>query len=82
MQSVMVSHEQPHYMSATHIFLPIVPPTPDSKTVSSLTVKNKEKPLSCDKAEGISIKYTIAGEPQGFLDVMYLVSSAWNALTM
>lgn len=69
-------------MSAPHIFFPTEPPIPDSETVSSLIVKNKEKPLSCDKEEGISIKYTIAGEPQGFLDVMYLVSSAWNALTM
>uniref|UniRef100_A0A8C9XDM8 Alpha-2-macroglobulin-like n=1 Tax=Sander lucioperca TaxID=283035 RepID=A0A8C9XDM8_SANLU len=33
-----------------------------------------DEPLSCDKEEDISIQYTVVGEAQGFMDVMYLVS--------
>ncbi|XP_078102954.1 LOW QUALITY PROTEIN: alpha-2-macroglobulin-like [Sander vitreus] len=46
--------------------------SPDTKTVSFLAVK-KDEPLSCDKEEDISIQYTVVGEAQGFVDVMYLV---------
>lgn len=42
----------------------------------------KEKPLLCHKEENISIKYVIAGETEGYVDVMYLVSSGWNVLTL
>ncbi|XP_026169908.1 alpha-2-macroglobulin-like [Mastacembelus armatus] len=55
--------------------------SPDVKTVSSLQVKNKDKPLSCDKEEEIFIQYTIVGEAQGSVDVMYLVLSR-GAITM
>ncbi|XP_071327813.1 alpha-2-macroglobulin-like [Trachinotus anak] len=50
-------------------------PTPDTKTLSSLEVKNKDKPLPCDREEKISIRYTVVGEKQGSVDVMYLVLS-------
>uniref|UniRef100_A0A3Q1JBD5 Alpha-2-macroglobulin-like n=1 Tax=Anabas testudineus TaxID=64144 RepID=A0A3Q1JBD5_ANATE len=45
----------------------------DIKTVSSLEVKKKDKPLSCDTEEDIVIQYTIVGEAQGIVDVIYLV---------
>uniref|UniRef100_A0A3Q1IUN2 Alpha-2-macroglobulin-like n=1 Tax=Anabas testudineus TaxID=64144 RepID=A0A3Q1IUN2_ANATE len=47
----------------------------DIKTVSSLEVKKKDKPLSCDTEEDIVIQYTIVGEAQGIVDVIYLVLS-------
>ncbi|KAK2846829.1 hypothetical protein Q5P01_009828 [Channa striata] len=47
----------------------------DAKTVSSLEVKQKDKPLSCDTEEEIFIQYTIVGESQGSVDVIYLVLS-------
>ena len=50
------------------------PSSPDTKTVSSLDVKKKDEPLSCDEEEDLSIQYTIVGEAQGFMDVIYLVS--------
>ncbi|XP_067363561.1 alpha-2-macroglobulin-like isoform X1 [Channa argus] len=49
--------------------------SPDTKTVSSLEVKQKDEPLSCDAEEEIFIKYTIVGESQGSVDMMYLVLS-------
>ncbi len=48
--------------------------SPDTKTVSSLEVKRKDNPLPCDREEHISIQYTVVGEAQGSVDVMYLVS--------
>ena len=52
----------------------IQPTTPDTKTTSSLEVKKKDAPLPCDREEDITIKYTVAGEAPGSVDVMYLVS--------
>uniref|UniRef100_A0A3Q3RYF0 Alpha-2-macroglobulin-like n=1 Tax=Mastacembelus armatus TaxID=205130 RepID=A0A3Q3RYF0_9TELE len=49
--------------------------SPAGKSVSSLQVKNKDKPLSCGKEEEIFIQYTIVGEAQGSVDVMFLVLS-------
>ncbi|XP_026195446.1 alpha-2-macroglobulin-like [Anabas testudineus] len=42
---------------------------------TSLRVKKKDKPLSCDTEEDIFIQYTVVGEAQGKVDVMYLVLS-------
>ena len=52
----------------------VQPSAPHVKSVSSLEVKGKDKPLPCEKEETISIQYTIVGETQGSVDVMYLVS--------
>ncbi|XP_029028271.1 alpha-2-macroglobulin-like [Betta splendens] len=49
--------------------------SPDTKTVSSLEVKNKDKPLPCDTEEDVFIQYTLVGETKGNVDVMYLVLS-------
>uniref|UniRef100_A0A667YY28 Alpha-2-macroglobulin bait region domain-containing protein n=1 Tax=Myripristis murdjan TaxID=586833 RepID=A0A667YY28_9TELE len=65
----------PHYESGTHTLSLVQASTPDTASVSSLEVKrNDETPLPCDKKEPISIKYTIAGETQSSVDVIYLVS--------
>lgn len=48
--------------------------SPDTKPVSFLEVKNEDKPLHCDGEEDISIHYTVVGEAQGSVEVMYLVS--------
>uniref|UniRef100_A0A7N8XM52 Alpha-2-macroglobulin-P-like n=1 Tax=Mastacembelus armatus TaxID=205130 RepID=A0A7N8XM52_9TELE len=64
----------PYYETQDHTVSAVQQFSPDVKTVSSLQVKNKDKPLSCDKEEEIFIQYTIVGEAQGSVDVMYLVS--------
>uniref|UniRef100_A0A3Q3GEY7 Alpha-2-macroglobulin-like n=1 Tax=Labrus bergylta TaxID=56723 RepID=A0A3Q3GEY7_9LABR len=46
----------------------------DSKTVSSLEVQKKEKPIPCDTVEKISVKFTIVGERQGTATFIYVVS--------
>lgn len=52
----------------------VQPSSPHSKPVSYLEVKKKDKPLPCDGENTISIRYTIAGQTQGSVDVMYMVS--------
>lgn len=59
----------------------VQPSAPHIKSVSSLEVKGKDKPLPCEKEETISIQYTIVGETQGSVDVMYLVSSGMQSKT-
>ncbi|KAG7235152.1 hypothetical protein INR49_003138 [Caranx melampygus] len=49
--------------------------TVDTKSVSSLEVKKKDGPLPCDREEEIFIHYTVVGEKQGSVHVMYLVLS-------
>lgn len=49
--------------------------SPDTKTVSSLEVKTKEKEMACDTQEDISIIYTVVKESQGSMDLMYLVTA-------
>uniref|UniRef100_A0A667YKS3 Alpha-2-macroglobulin n=1 Tax=Myripristis murdjan TaxID=586833 RepID=A0A667YKS3_9TELE len=66
----------PHHESGTHTLSLVQASTPDTASVSSLEVKrNDETPLPCDKKEPISIKYTIVGETQGSVDVIYLILS-------
>uniref|UniRef100_A0A7N9B1K8 Alpha-2-macroglobulin-like n=1 Tax=Mastacembelus armatus TaxID=205130 RepID=A0A7N9B1K8_9TELE len=67
----------PYYETQDHTLSAVQQFSPDVKTVSSLQVKNKDKPLSCDKEEEIFIQYTIVGEAQGSVDVVYLVSGNW-----
>ncbi|XP_073338260.1 alpha-2-macroglobulin-like [Pagrus major] len=65
----------PHYENGNHMVSLVQPTSPDTKTTSSLEVKKKDAPLLCDREEDISIKYTVVGEAQGSVDVMYLVLS-------
>uniref|UniRef100_A0A8C9XLT2 Alpha-2-macroglobulin-like n=1 Tax=Sander lucioperca TaxID=283035 RepID=A0A8C9XLT2_SANLU len=67
-------YRTPYYDSKDHTVSLATLSSPDTKTVSFLDVKKKDEPLSCGKEEDISIQYTVVGEAQGFMDVMYLVS--------
>ncbi|XP_030601189.1 alpha-2-macroglobulin-like isoform X2 [Archocentrus centrarchus] len=64
-----------YYETGEHTVPMFQPSSPDGKTISSLEVKKKDKPLPCDTEEDIYIQYTIVGEAQGSVDVMYLVLS-------
>ncbi|TDH15275.1 hypothetical protein EPR50_G00029320 [Perca flavescens] len=68
-------YRTPYYEAKDHTVSLATLSSPDSKTVSFLDVKKKDEPLSCDKEEEIFIQYSIVGEAQGFVDVMYLVLS-------
>ncbi|TDH15281.1 hypothetical protein EPR50_G00029390 [Perca flavescens] len=68
-------YRTPYYESNDHTVSLATLSSPDTKTVSFLDVKKKDEPLSCDKEEEIFIQYTVVGEAQGFVDVMYLVLS-------
>lgn len=56
--------------------------SPDIKTSSSLEVKKKDGALRCDNEEDISIQYTVVGEAQGSVDIMYLVSGGLSVYMM
>ncbi|KAL6103005.1 a2ml1 [Pungitius sinensis] len=66
-------YRTPYYEVAHHTVLLAQSSTPDTKTSSSLEVKKKNNPLPCEQEEDFSIQYTVVGEAQGSVDVMYLV---------
>ncbi|XP_030601195.1 alpha-2-macroglobulin-like [Archocentrus centrarchus] len=66
------------YEEGAHTLSKSQPSSQDAKTVSSLEVKRKGKPLSCDTEEDISIQYTVVGEVPASMDVMYLVLARGN----
>ncbi|XP_068173227.1 alpha-2-macroglobulin-like isoform X2 [Antennarius striatus] len=68
-------YRSPYYENADHSLSVVQEFSPDVITVSSLEVKKKDLPLLCDSEEDISIKYTVVGEAQGPVDVMYLILS-------
>ncbi|XP_044057400.1 alpha-2-macroglobulin-like isoform X2 [Siniperca chuatsi] len=70
-----IAYRTAYYEAGDHVVSMAQLPSPDTKTVSSLEVKTKDKLLLCDREEDISIKYTVVGEAQGSVDVMYLVLS-------
>ncbi|XP_029028278.1 alpha-2-macroglobulin-like [Betta splendens] len=64
------------YYEAGDIMLSLAQPvSADTQIVSSLVVTNKDNPLSCGVKEKISIQYTVVGENQGSMYLMYLVLS-------
>ncbi|XP_061537672.1 alpha-2-macroglobulin-like [Phycodurus eques] len=63
----------PYYENGEHTVSPVRKPSLDTKTASYLVLKNKDAPIPCDKDEDITIQYAVAGESQGFADLMYLV---------
>ncbi|KAI9548108.1 hypothetical protein NQZ68_013128 [Dissostichus eleginoides] len=67
-------HRTPYYEAGHHTVSMAQVSSPDTKTVSFLEVKKKDKPLPCEKEEEIFIQYTVVGEAQGSVDMMYLVS--------
>uniref|UniRef100_UPI0037E96FAE alpha-2-macroglobulin-like n=1 Tax=Semicossyphus pulcher TaxID=241346 RepID=UPI0037E96FAE len=63
----------PYHQTGEHTVSLAQATSQDTKTVSSLEVQQKGKPLRCDTEENISIRYTVVGEDQGAADLMYLV---------
>lgn len=47
----------------------------ESKTRSSLEVMEKDKPLRCGEDAEIIVKYTLVGEAQGTMELVYYVSN-------
>lgn len=67
--------QEPYYDTEGHrITLAQDPSSLDTKHTSSLEVKTKEGELRCDTEEDITIKYSIVGETQGSVEIIYLVS--------
>ncbi|XP_047450260.1 alpha-2-macroglobulin-like isoform X2 [Mugil cephalus] len=68
-------YREPFYESGVHTLSLSEPSSPHAKTASSLEVKKQDKALPCDTEVDISVQYTIVGEAQGSVDVMYLALS-------
>ncbi|XP_039465737.1 alpha-2-macroglobulin-like isoform X1 [Oreochromis aureus] len=68
-------YRTPFYDLGFHTVYTSQPPSQDEKTFSSLKLKMKDKPLSCDAEEDISIQYTIVRGTAVYMDVVYLVLS-------
>ncbi|XP_041795894.1 alpha-2-macroglobulin-like [Chelmon rostratus] len=68
-------HRTAYYEVGDHTFSLAQLSSPDTKTVSFLEVKKKDTPLVCDREESISVQYTVVGEAQGSVGVIYLVLS-------
>ncbi|XP_071327810.1 alpha-2-macroglobulin-like isoform X1 [Trachinotus anak] len=68
-------YRTPYYEDGHHTVNLAQLPSPDTKVVSSLEVKRKDKTLPCDKEENIAIRYTVVGERKSSVHVMYLVLS-------
>ncbi|XP_042342008.1 LOW QUALITY PROTEIN: alpha-2-macroglobulin-like [Plectropomus leopardus] len=71
----------PYYEDADHKVSMVQTSSPDTKTVSFLEVKTIDKTLPCDKEQDISIQYTVVGEAQGSMDLIYLVLSRGAIVT-
>ncbi|XP_063322346.1 alpha-2-macroglobulin-like [Pelmatolapia mariae] len=74
-------HKTAYYDRGFHTLSMSQPSSPYIKTISSLEVQKKDKPVACDAEEDISVNYTIVGESPGSVDVIYLVLSR-GAVTM
>uniref|UniRef100_A0A8C6P923 Uncharacterized protein n=1 Tax=Nothobranchius furzeri TaxID=105023 RepID=A0A8C6P923_NOTFU len=61
------------YETGSHTVSLSQPPSLDTKSVSSLKLKQRDSPLVCDKEEDMFIEYSFVHEPKGSVDVMYLV---------
>ncbi|CAN9511030.1 unnamed protein product [Ophioblennius macclurei] len=66
----------PHFKYGSHSVSLSRPSSPNTKTVSSLNVKSIKEKLPCDSEHSITIEYTIVGEAEGSVDIMYLVLSS------
>ncbi|XP_019716994.1 alpha-2-macroglobulin-like isoform X2 [Hippocampus comes] len=71
--SLEYAYRTPHYENGEHTVSPVRKPSLETKTVSYLLVKNKDKSIPCDKDEDVTIQYTVVGESQGSADLIYLV---------
>lgn len=68
------AYRTPYYENGIHTLSLAKEASTEIKTSSSLEVKQKDKPLRCDSEEEIFIKYSLVGETQGSVDIMYFVS--------
>ncbi|XP_041665316.1 alpha-2-macroglobulin-like [Cheilinus undulatus] len=68
-------HRTPYHQTGEHTLSSAKPFSPNIKTISTLEVQKKDKPLACDEEEEFIINYFVVGEVPGTADVMYLVLS-------
>ncbi|XP_036006002.1 alpha-2-macroglobulin [Fundulus heteroclitus] len=64
-----------YIQTGNHVVQQSLPPSSDTKSVSSLKIKTSDATLPCDQEVDIIIDYTFVREPQGSVDIMYQILS-------
>ncbi|KAM4590251.1 alpha-2-macroglobulin-like [Fundulus diaphanus] len=64
-----------YIQTGNHVVQRSLPPSSDTKSVSSLKIKTSDATLPCDQEVDIIIDYTFVHEPQGSVDIMYQILS-------
>lgn len=65
-----------HYRTERHLVSLLQDQSLNSKIISSLDVKAGTSPLPCGQEQDVTVVYTIAGEAEGEMDLIYLVGGA------
>lgn len=65
-----------HYRTERHLVSLLQDQSLSTKIVSSLDVKAQTSPLPCGQEQDVIITYTVAGEEEGVMDLIYLVGGA------
>ncbi|XP_055007243.1 LOW QUALITY PROTEIN: pregnancy zone protein-like [Boleophthalmus pectinirostris] len=69
------SHLEPHFSTAFLQLQEIKPVSLHTRTTSSLEVKGEDRTLACGDKESFTVGYSIVGEGQGTINIIYLVLS-------
>ncbi|XP_011607095.2 alpha-2-macroglobulin-like [Takifugu rubripes] len=67
-----------HYRTERHLVSLLQDQSLNSKIISSLDLRAGTSPLPCGQEQDVTIVYTIAGEAEGEMDLIYLVLSRGN----
>ncbi|XP_055022853.1 alpha-2-macroglobulin-like isoform X3 [Boleophthalmus pectinirostris] len=69
------SHLEPHFITASLRLQEIKRVLLHTRTTSSLEVKGEDRTLACGDKESFTVGYSIVGEGQGIINLIYLVLS-------
>lgn len=71
-----------HYQTERHLVSLVQDQSLNTKVVSSLEVRADTSPLPCGREQDVVITYTIAGEAEGEMDLVYLVGGQQDTPTL
>lgn len=77
-----VPYRAVHYQTERHLVSLIQDQSLNTKIVSSLDVRATTSPMPCGQEQDVFITYTIAGEEEGEMDLIYLVGGLQDTPTL
>lgn len=75
-QLQFIPYRAVHYRTERHLVSLVQDQSLGTKIVSSLEVRAETSPLPCGQEQDVFITYTVAGEEEGVMDLIYLVGGA------